>query len=304
MDSSAVRRSSRFGWLFYICLIITSGCASASSYVIDPAECSQGNFDSAILVLANQSWSERGNLNQAKRAAEIYTEIARCTDDYDLQVLASRASFWYAQYFLTEKSEQTKHERGNWYELGIAYGKRAMAHDNQFTDRIEAGEPLEDAVENLSRERIAALFWTSANLGFWLMEENFSAALINRAAIKKMIELVIELDSEWYCGAGYRALAVLYTMSPAYAGRDLEAARSNFMKSIALCPRFFETRVLMAEHLAPLIGGRKGRRMFVRNLKGVIKYRKVEGHPYAVENEMARRRAAELLARGKDLFTH
>lgn len=286
-----------------IYIIISMGCASGPAYVIEPQDCAAGKFDSEILLKAEQLWAARSEKRHAEQAAEIYAEIARCTSDYPMVVLASRSAFWYAEYFLTGDSDAVIDQRRSWFETGINFGKRALALDERIKEKIEAGETLEEVARIVGPERIEALFWTAANLGRWLMLESYSTALINRVALIKMIERVVELDSAWYCGAGFRAQAILYTMMPNYAGRDLETAAEFFKKAIVVCPEFLESRVLMAEYLAPLIGGKRGRKLFIRNLRRVLKTPRSEDDPYAAENEMARRRAAALLARGKEIFT-
>ncbi len=225
--------------------------------------------------------------------------------DYNLQIIAARANYTYADghVFLkiTEENEkQIKAQLTKLYDKAIQYAERAMSLQPDFKKKVRGGASIEDALDLLGMDYIDSIYWRYASLARWSRLEGTGTLLRNKGKFTKMMKRVEALDPNYFFGAVYRYYGGAETLSPT---GSMAKGKENFEKAIALAPNFFGNHVLYADIWATK---KLDRALFEKELNFVINSKpEILGRPewlpeQIIEQAKAKKFLTEIEARNLD----
>jgi len=191
-------------------------------------------------------------------------------------------------------------EKKRLWEVGVAWGEKAMATNPEFKKRvIDNGEKIEDVLKYLTKNEIESIYWTASNLGKWGKNSGIATVLKYKTRIKNMINRVGELDSNFFHGAFNRYWGAYYAVAPSFAGGDMDKSIENFRKSIKIEPNYLGNYVLVASYWAVKKGDKK---LFKDELNKVLKMNPLKLKVVGPENILEQRKAKKLLENMEELF--
>jgi hypothetical protein len=215
--------------------------------------------------------------------------------------LLNEAAFLYCSYgiFVEDKEPEFAKEL---YEIGRDYGLRALKQNSYFKDGLDRGEKICNLVQHIGKKRVAALVWTGLNSGLWIvLNMDDPAALMGMADTIALIKRSLELDPNFYYGAGKMFLGAYYAMIPEYLGLGggPENAKKMFEEAKAVeNGKFLLVDVLQARYLATITEDEDS---FDSLLNGVLEADASALKGVRLINELAKRKAAFYLE-NKDMF--
>ncbi len=161
---------------------------------------------------------------------------------------------------------------------------------------------LERRLGKIGRDRVADLFWGALGRAVWIEHQGGSpAAMAWLARVQRLMARVVELDEGYMFGGAHIFLGACYATLPPMAGGDVERSRRHFERALEIGNRrYLLAQVTYAETYARRTLNRE---LFTSLLQEVLATTPAGDPPGAgAANGMARRRAADLLARSSDLF--
>jgi tetratricopeptide (TPR) repeat protein len=250
----------------------------------------------SIKTEADGLWAERGDKAKLQAALTKYEQAyASNPSDRDVAVKLTRG-----YYFLGDVHESDMDAKMAHWDTSIAWGKKCMALNKDFTALLEKGDEDEaSATRTATRDDVPCMYWMATSLGKWAKANGIAKSLKHLPTVKAFIGKVSELDPSYFHAASDRYWGAYYSVVPSFAGQDLDKSKDHFDKSIAAAPAYFGTKVLMAENLAVK---KQDQAMFDTLLEEVI-----NGDPNAVpeiapENAMEQAKAKALKAKKSDFF--
>jgi hypothetical protein len=147
-----------------------------------------------------------------------------------------------------------------------------------------------------------ALYWTAANLARYGKYASFTKKLAVKSRIRYFWDRIMELDPDYNYGGVYRFFGGYYALVPSITGeQDPVKSKEMFDKGVASAPYYLETKVLYAEAYCTH-SKVKNIELFRQLLNEVINA-DISAYPDILpENENAKAKAKDLLAREKELF--
>ena len=238
---------------------------------------------------AEEAWAKRDDGAQLKVALAKYEEVVKLKPDHR-DALARLARGY---YLLGYGHAKTDAEILAAYDAGARWGERMMGLNPEFRKRIAAEVNDDEALSVCTKEDVRGIYWAYANLGKWSVKQGFTTVLANKGKLKAFITRVEQLDPKYYYGAGSRGLPAVYAKAPPFAGGDLNKPKAHYDKSIAIAPKYFGTKVILAQYYATK---KQDKALFKKVLEEVI-----AGDPNAIPEvtpilKIDQRKAKELLA--------
>ena len=242
----------------------------------DPVDAGLGRADAVF--------AERGELDRLDEAIELYRGLL-AEHPQDPRVLHALAVAWTARAWGHPSEAQAAE-----YERARAYGLRCLERNPGFSSRVElgAGRVTEGAVRQLSDSDADCL---DATLVAWVrwVELRGPAAAIDLEPLRHMARKSRLLQPGWV-GPWGEAMSIVLLEGP--LDRDLLRSRAMFQNAIKAEPRLAVAHLDFARHQLLLEGERSA---FERELRSFDESHPPESDgPWALENEAARVRAAEL----------
>jgi hypothetical protein len=244
---------------------------------------------------ADAGWAKRDDRSSLLAALQTLEKLAgaRPQDTANLTRLA-RGFYLLADGHTTEVQEKKR-----LWEVGASWGERALAVNPAFRKLVvDEKKPVEDALGAVTKDQVAALYWSAVNLGKWAKHSSLGTQLKYKGRIRKMIERVGELEPDFFHGAVPRYWGTFYAVAPGIAGGDMNKAWEKYQESVAKAPQYLETRVLIAENYAVK---KEDRKLFRSELEAVLKADPKVAE-LAPENTIAKRKAKDMLARIEEMF--
>ena len=240
-------------------------------------------------------WPRRDEPHALHDAIALLKKLldARGGQSYQTLVLLSRA------HYILGELEEDKDKKLDAYDAGMRYGDLALHTMPAFREAFEKTKTIEDAVQSVGADGIDAIYWDAVNQSKWANEKGKVKVLFMKDKVKRMIERVLALDETWWYGAAHRYLGSYNAALPTFAGRDLEASKKHFERSIAIAPKYFATRTLMAEYYAR---NANERRTYQEQLEFVLKTPPEVLPEVAPEQRLEQRKAKRMLAEIDDYF--
>jgi len=132
--------------------------------------------------------------------------------------LLGEASFLYCAYgiFVEDKEPEFAKEL---FDIGKDFGLRALKQNKKFRQGLESGKKISELVGYLDDAYVKHLLWTGLNIGLWIVHNmDKPEALMGMADAIALVERSIELDENFYHGAGKMFLGAYYALTPEYLG--------------------------------------------------------------------------------------
>lgn len=244
---------------------------------------------------ADALWEQRADVTKLKEAIAAYEAVATADPSNRKALLrASRGWYFLAAGFTDSKSEQIPQ-----YLKAIEWGKRCMALNSTFAERVNGGEKESEAASALTKEDVPCTYWTASALGRWAKANGIAKSLRHIGTVKAYISKVEELEPEYYYTGPARYWGAYYSVLPSFAGRDLELSAQKFEQSIAGSPEYLGSYILRAENLAV---ANQDVAQFDADLKTVLTFDLDSAPALRPENEREQVRAKELQAKRADFF--
>lgn len=279
-------------------VVLASGCASRQTAwekseavaSLAPAQKTQ------YLNEAKKLWSTRQNRSDLESALTKFKAVAESDpSDYDTMVYLARGYYLLADAHLEDIEEKKK----NW-EISVSWGEKAMITHPEFKSAVaDRKESVTDSVQFLTKKQIDALYWSAASLGKWAKNSGLTTTLKYKSQIKRMIERVGELNSDYFYGAVYRYWGVYYAVAPGFAGGSMEKSLENFQKSFKVANNYLGTHILYAENYAAKQGDKE---LFKKELDFVLKSKADIIPELTPEQILEKKKAEKMLANMETYF--
>lgn len=218
------------------------------------------------------------------------------TPDRKVAVLLARA------YYFKGEGTTDKDKRLEYFDKGVKAGEAALNTIPTYKEAMAAKEKEENVVKKLGKDDMDALYWTAANLARYAKFAPFSKKLAVKSRVRYLWDRVMEVDPDYNYGGVYRFFGGYYALVPSITGeQDPAKSKEMFEKGIQSAPQYLETKVLYAE--AYCTHGKVKDRELFRKLLNEVLAADVSAYPeIAPENEIAKAKAKDLLAREAELF--
>ncbi len=234
--------------LFLTLAFIFTGCASnrTSGFFKSGDKVSLSNEEtkslkSKALVL----WNKRHEKESLEKAIEAYQKLANSTENnYEYLSRLSRA-----HYFLADAHYDEMEKKKKYWEMGTSFGEKAMATNSKFKEAMaKEGAKVEDHLDILGAEEIAAMYWTASNLGKWAKNSGIATTLKYKTLIKALISKVESLDRTFFYYAPDRYWGAFFAIAPGFAGGDMDKSKKRFERNLKEAPSYLGTKVLFADY--------------------------------------------------------
>lgn len=200
-----------------------SGCALKRSSGWEKEVVTVKGKAAELIEQADQHWALRQDILELEKALELFEQAAQIDPkNLELFVTMARGYYFLADAYLVDDPER----QAEIYDKSLAYAEKGMALHPQFKELVENDEKIEDAIRVLDKSYVGAMYWASASLGKWALNQGLATTLANKERGRKMIEHCLELDDTYFHGGPHRWLGAYYATLPAIAGRDLEKIQS------------------------------------------------------------------------------
>ncbi len=138
------------------------------------------------------------------------------------------------------------------YERGTHYGKRALQALGLDVDLTNASvDEIDAAVSKLGNRAVPALFWTASNWAKQIdLRRTEPAYIAQLASTERLMNRVLELNSDFYYGGAYVYYGVYYGSRAPTLGGNFAKSEENFAKANAVSGgKLLMVDVLQAEYL-------------------------------------------------------
>ena len=158
---------------------------------------------------------------------------------------------------------------------------------------------LEKKLAGATRADVPSLFWGSMAWLTWIQQQQGAPkAMADLLSVEKVMSRLLKLDETFQAGSIHLFFAGLQATRPAMLGGDPEGSRRHFEQALAISRRqFLLVQTSYAETLARQTLDQK---LHDRLLKEVLDFPLASAPAFALANQIAKRKAARLLA--EDFF--
>ena len=216
--------------------------------------------------------------------------------------LLNEAAFLYCSYGIFMEDSEPEFAK-ELYEIGKDYGLRALKLNKSFRKGLERGEKICNLVKHIEKDQVPALVWTGLNSGLWIvLNMDDPAALMGMADTIALIKRSLELDPNFYYGAGKMFLGAYYAMIPEYLGLGggPENSKKMFKEARAVeNGKFLLVDVLQARYLSTATEDEDG---YDALLEAVINADPGELKGVRLINELSKRKARYYLDNKSNFF--
>ncbi len=232
-----------------------------------PPQEGQAPEDTDEKAQALAHWEKRAERAELEQAIALLAQaVEKNPNDAESWTLLSRAC-----HLLGDTHQRFANENDAMlatFERGVQAGERAMmASSPAFAKRVQDGEKVEDAVKDIPKEGQAAIYWYATNIGKFAVAKGFTTTLFYKDRIFAVMTHVLGMDEAFFFAAPHRYFGAFYAKAPSFAGGDMDKAKKHFDRSLELEPRYFGTKVLLAEYWATKAGDKD---LYERELKEVL----------------------------------
>ena len=222
---------------------------------------------SATIAEADALFDQADDAASLARSISAYESAAAGADDrLHVQTRLAEANILYGAAYASGRREKAAY-----YERGLRHAERAMATNDGFRDRVEAGESIAEASAVLGRDEAEAMLLWVTGVSYYFREALTTpgriASFRTISQTGPVLERLMSIDPELEHGAVPFSLAIHYIARPPWAGRDLDRAAELFDQAGAISPR----SLLIPWGRAKYLHSRTGdHRAFVRDLEWVV----------------------------------
>ncbi len=281
-----------------LCILSISGC-SLNRLAADKA--------AGLMIEAGRTFNEESDLQLAQETIppnlKLLEGLLKLTPD-NASLLTTLAQGWcsYSYGFLEESATPGDRERASAFHLrGYEFALRALPEAVRTSIRRGDQAELEAAIATVGKEDIAPLFWSAYCLGNWVnlnLAEVAGVAELSRAEL--LMRRAAALDDTFFYGAPHIFYGFYYGARPKLFGGDPAKAKEHLLKSMAISEnRFLPAKLFLAQVYAVAV---QDEQLFDDTLKEIIAAPADLFPRERLANEIARKRAEQLLKRKAELF--
>ena len=147
-------------------------------------------------------------------------------ENIQLHVYAAQAYYGLSYGFTEDKDLKRSQE---FYLRGLKHGLIALQLSGLDNAKKLNPLDLEEQLQKLDEDDVAALFWTASNWAKWIdLNRDKASSLIQLPKPTAMMQRVLELDDTFYFGGAHIYFGVLYGARPPMFGGDFEKSRKHF----------------------------------------------------------------------------
>jgi len=253
-----------------------------------------GESFEALVEQGEEAWANRGEKSSLEQAIAAWEKAVAVKEDPATLARLSRAYYFLADGHLKGDTMLST------FEKGTAAGERALAAASpRFKQEVTGGITVEQAVKNVGKDGLEAMYWYASNLGKWSRAKGFATTLGNKDKIRAVMSRCLELDPTFFYGGPHRYFGAFYAVAPAFAGGDLNKSKEHYEKSLEIAPDYLGTKVLMADTYATK---KQDRALFDKLLDEVIAADPEKIPEIAPEMKVEQEKAKALKAKASDLF--
>lgn len=254
-----------------------------------------GTADAEARQAADALWQQRGDVTKLKEAIAAYERLAQANPtDREAHAMVTRG--W---YFLADAWTDDPDQQIDTYLKAIEWGKRCMAINTAFAEKVNSGTKERDAVDVLTKEDVPCIYWTASSLGKWAKASGIAKSIKHLGTVKAYVGRVEELDPDYFYHAPARYWGAYYSVIPGFAGRDLDKSASYFDETLKGSPGYLGSYVLRAENLAV---GLQDVKMFDKDLEFVLSFDVSSVPDLEPENTREQVKAKKVKAQRQELF--
>jgi hypothetical protein len=139
------------------------------------------------------------------------------------------------------------------YARGRDYGLDVLNNKSSFKKSLKGKLPkFKKAVNSISRNNIAPLFWTAFAWGGLInLSKDNPMAIVELGRVEVMMARAAEIDNTFFYGGPHLFYGVYYGSRPPLLGGNLKKAKENFDKAVALTHgNFLFAKTLYAQFYA------------------------------------------------------
>jgi tetratricopeptide (TPR) repeat protein len=240
-------------------------------------------------------WAERGDVEKLKAAIAAFERLeAARPGDRKVGEMVTRGWYFLADAWTDDPTEQIGR-----YQKAIEAGKRCIAINTAFAEKVNAGEKEKDIANLLTVEDVPCTYWTASALGKWAKANGIAKSIKYLPTVKAYISRVEELDKTFFYHGPERYWGAYYSVIPSFAGRDTVLSGQYFEKTMAAAPNYLGSYVLRAENLAV---ANQDVAMFDADLKKVLEFNLDQQPDLKPENSREQLKAKKLMELRSELF--
>ncbi len=147
-------------------------------------------------------------------------------ENAQLHIYAAQA-YYGLSYGFNEDRDNRRADR--FYLRGLKHGLIALELLGLKNIKKQNIETLEQQLQQLDKDDIAAIFWTASNWAKWIdLNRDDAASLIQLAKPTAMMQRVLELDDTFYYGSAHMYFGVYYGARPPMFGGDFTRSKKHF----------------------------------------------------------------------------
>jgi len=215
-----------------------------------------------------------------------------------LHVYAAQA-YYGLSYGFNEDKKRKRADR--FYQRGLKQGLIALDLLGLKNVKKLNTEALEQQLQKLGKDDVAALFWTASNWAKWIdLNRDDPASLIQLSKPTAMMQRVLELDDTFYYGGAHMYFGVYYGARPPMFGGDFAKSKKHFDRAREINHnKLLVVDLLQAQYLSRQMFDQKD---FHQRLTKIIEA-PVDLYPeLTLLNQIAKRKARLLLSKEDQWF--
>ena len=232
-----------FPVLFLSTLFTGCGKKPGAYSVNTAAEATSSN----ALSQADAMWEQRGDKAKLAETLALY-EQALASDAQNKHVLGRLVRGW---YFMGDAHEQEKEAKMAAWDKAVSFGNVCLELNENYKSTLEQTKDKGESVKAINEQAdVPCMYWYASSLGKWAKLNGILQSLKHKPTFVGFMKRVEELQPDYFYGAPYRYWGAYYSVLPSFAGRDLNASKTNFDKSIEIAPEYLGTYLLLADNWA------------------------------------------------------
>jgi len=219
-------------------------------------------------------------------------------ENVQLHVYAAQAYYGLSYGFNEDKDTQ---RADRFYLRGLKHGLIALRLLGLKDIKKQNVEYLEQQLQKLDKDDVAAIFWTASNWAKWIdLNRDDAASLIQLAKPTAMMQRVLELDDTFYYGSAHMYFGVYYGARPPMFGGDFARSKKHFDRAREINHnKLLIVDLLQAQYLSRQMFDQKD---FHQRLTKIVEAPQDLYPELTLLNQIAKRKARLLLDREAQWF--
>lgn len=219
-------------------------------------------------------------------------------ENVQLHVYAAQA-YYGLSYGFNEDNDKQRADR--FYQRGLKQGLIALDLLGLKDVKKQNIDNLEQQLQKLGKDDVAALFWTASNWAKWIdLNRDDAASLIQLAKPTAMMQRVLELDDTFYYGSAHLYFGVYYGARPPMFGGDFAKSKNHFDRAREINHnKLLIVDLLQAQYLSRQMFDQKD---FHQRLTKIVEAPQDLYPELTLLNQIAKRKARLLLSKEEQWF--